>query len=106
MLTLYTRKDYLDNKITHDEYYFEIAKEIGIRPPDEMINKARKALNLGDEHLNTISLSVWDTWARNILVFNSSAVNDVFRKRGDYCTLAGLVCALKAITRYYAEHAT
>ena len=96
-----TRQDYLKNSELHDAYYTEIAKDIGIKPDKKMIEKAKKALENGDLHLNSIPLKKWDIWAFSVLGFNYERVYDAFKKRNDYPTLSGLVCTLKAITRYY-----
>lgn len=98
-----TRADYIEGRASHDEYYLEIAKELGIKPDDEMIQRAKKALEAGDEHLNTIPLREWDVWAMSLLAFRSPEINRAFCKRGTVPAMADLVCMLKAVTRYYAR---
>ena len=99
-----TRKDYLQGKISHDEYYTSLAKELGIKPSEETIKKVKKALAKGDKHLNSIPLKTfWDPWAISVIAYNGQKLSEVFRKRGDYPTMAGVVCMLKSICIYYAE---
>ena len=60
-----TRKEYLKNSNLHHQYYLEIAKEIGISVPKDMLEKCKKALEKGDESLNSIPLKEWDMWVNN-----------------------------------------
>jgi len=100
---MFTRKQYLNGEVSHDEYYLEIAKEIGIKPDEKTIEKVRNALRKGDKHLNTIPLYFWDMWAVSVYWYNREYVISIFTKRGDQFSQAGLVCALKAICRYYTK---
>ena len=89
-----TRKDYMDNKVTHAEYYRAIAKTAGIsyaKTDPQFLNRVKEALEQGDEHLNTIPLSTWDSRADSLLPF----VHKAFKVHGDFPTQAGLVCLIK-----------
>ncbi len=56
-----TRKDYMDGKVTHQEYYSSVAKMAGISyKGSSELPRIRAALDQGDEHLNSIRLSDWD----------------------------------------------
>jgi hypothetical protein len=95
---MHTREDYRNGKCTHSEYYTEIALEAGLDLPAEMVKLVKESTCA---HLNDVPLLKWDALAQYV----SHKLGEAFRKRGDYPTLAGIVCAYKslAIHLYRAE---
>ncbi len=93
-----TRKDYMaDSANLHDAYYLEIANACGVKFTDPAtIERFRKAL-LDDEHMNNIPLGWWDN--RVISLKRSLNVRQVLKDRGDFYSMAGGVCILKAAAR-------
>ena len=87
-----TRKQYMNKECTHQEYYEEIGKEAGVVIPDDVMNHVRKST---DEHLNDIPLYIWDRtagWFKHQIAIAK-------QKRGDFWSLAGGVCVVKAMAR-------
>ena len=101
---MFTRKQYLNGEVSHDEYYTEIAKKIGIKPSKEAVKKVKEALERGDEHLNTIPMSFWNGWVIGIWAFNYQLIAEAFRRSGDQPSQAGMVCVLKSICKHYAKN--
>ena len=88
------RKDYMDGKITHDDYYRALAKESKVSYADAepaFLERVRKALADGDEHLNSIPLSIWDARAASLM----PSVMAAFKAAGDHYSMAGGVCLIK-----------
>ena len=98
-----TRKQYLENPKLHHQYYLEIAKKAGIKPYDSIVERSRLALKNGDEHLNTIPLNVWDSWATSIMGFNGNMLRKIFKEKKDTMTLSGMVCMLKVVVKHTVE---
>jgi hypothetical protein len=100
---MFTRADYL-NALHEDQgkafhrYYGEIVNTVGgpraFACPftDEQV---REALAAGDEHLNTLPLKRWDSFAGILPPGTSRAL----KERGDYLTLSVAVCLLKEAAR-------
>lgn len=88
-----TRNDYMERRVTHQQYYAAIVKTagIGFHPNDPFIVRCRAALAGGDEHLNTIPLADWDAIGR----WGRACLGTAFRLHGDIYSLAGSVCAYK-----------
>ena len=87
-----TRKDYMNGKCTHREYYEEIAKEAHIsydKSPD--LAKIKIAL-LTDPHLNNTPLRIWDARGAH----TQGVIHKAMEQRGDGWSLAGSVCVHKA----------
>ena len=89
-----TRKDYMENRITHLEYYGNVARIAGIRFSEEFLTRCDKALTAGDEHLNTVPLSTWDMMGAAWRVRIASALKQVNNTGG--VSLSDLVCTLKS----------
>ena len=87
------RKDYLSKKATFREYYLEIAHDAGIRVPHHIMEKVQKST---DPYFNDVPLKLWDALAEPII---SAKFGQAFRVRGDYPTLAGIVCTYKVLAR-------
>ncbi len=86
------RRQRLDGKVSHEEYYRSVYKAAGVSYlGDPLIERRVKAcLEDGDEHLNSIPLRYWDGLASAV-----PALPKAFRDHGDYFTMAGAVCAVK-----------
>ena len=91
---MFTRKDYLDKKCTHREYYSQfvtvgvknaVLREIG----KENILDAFKT----SEHFSKIPLKTWDTIADYQIT--SWEISSQMKKAGDYLTLGSAVCIAK-----------
>lgn len=95
-----TRKDYLDKKCSHFEYYRETPADAGVsyrNANSKFMERVRACLDEGDIHLNRIPLTEWDVRAVSLL--QNFTLNNAFRSRGDYPTQAGLVCLVKQAAR-------
>lgn len=98
---MYTRKDYLDHKCTHREYYAQFVTEYTINTVVSTFGiKRLQAALAKDEYLNTIALERWDMVGYAI---NSYMLDKKLREAGDYPTLAGLVCIVKEAARQAIE---
>lgn len=95
---IFSRKEYMDRKCSHREYYAQfvdesvrklVASTIGI----ERIRKSK------DEHLNDIPLKNWDTVAFNI----HKGVYEKMKLAGDFRSNAGDTCILKEAARQIVE---
>lgn len=94
-----TRKEYMDGKVTHNEYYETIAAESGISfEHSEKLAEIKAAL-VEDEHLNNIPLKYWDMLSS--MAYYSTA--PVLKAHGDSWSLAGGVCIAKAAARKAAR---
>ena len=96
-----TRKEYMQNskKLFH-AYYLEIAKEAGIDYSEsDLLPRVKEALKAGDEHLNTIPLSIWDANG----MYTQRTINTAMKKRGDFWSLAGSVCVHKTAAKEAAK---
>ncbi len=92
-----TRKQYLNQEVTHREYYSQFVTN-GIKSiVSGSIGKDR-IKNSNDKHLNDIPLSLWDGVAHQIQQ-TPSQLGKRMDEAGDYCTLAGLVCIAKEAAR-------
>jgi hypothetical protein len=97
-----TRKDYLNGPATHEDYYNDLIDAAGgptaflhMIPRDLAV--IRKALDNGDEHLNTIPLGHWS------MPFMPTELAKAMRDRGDYPTRAGATCVLKQAAKRLAS---
>jgi hypothetical protein len=91
-----TRKDYLEGRATHHEYYMDVLNAMAFKPhlpvSVEVIREKLKT----DDALNNIPLIQWDCCT-------VTGANEVLKERGDYLTAAGKVCILKAWAKHLAE---
>lgn len=98
-----TRKNYMADKITHQDYYENIAKELGICVirdnvfPGYSLKEAFKA----DKNLNNIPLRLWDQWANSLVLYDVHKI----KQEIDPCfgSLSDLVCMLKAAAIKFVE---
>jgi len=88
------RQDYLNGKISHEDYYSEIAKRAGVAftKDDSIVKEAMKST---DEHLNDIELYRWDAIAHG----SQNAIDKAMRELGDFWSLSGGVCVVKQAVR-------
>jgi len=87
-----TRQDYIDKKVTHEEYYTHVAKLAGIKITSEpFLKEVRAALDSGDRWLNTIPLHRWDQLAAG----RKLSIVRALKECGDFWSMAGGVCVMK-----------
>ena len=75
-----TRQDLLDGKVSHEEYYSELAKALHIAYGVEAAKRA-------------FAIANWDSVARSYV--DKAHAFRVFREFGDVWSTAGHVCALQ-----------
>jgi len=88
---IYTRKDYMSNKCTHEEYYRQLVTQ-GIR--DHVVRAIPDAIAKStDPNFNDIPLATWDR------ISAYSVPSAEFKKLGDISSQAGVICVLKEAAR-------
>ena len=92
----FTRKDYMTDKCTHEEYYGQLVTQgmkdhIALAIPQSLAKST-------DPHLNDIPLSAWDQ-----IGFMYNGLGHEFKKLGDFISKAGLTCVLKEAARQVKE---
>ena len=87
------RKDYLDGKVSHEDYYGQFVNDNVKRIVLSYI-KLEDIKNSTDEHMNDIPLCKWDQ-----IKFNNCGITKKMEEAGDYLTLAGIVCIAKYAAR-------
>jgi hypothetical protein len=96
---MYTRKDYMSNKVSHHEYYSQFATDAV-----QMLVKNQIGLNRllasNDPHLNNIPLSKWDAM-HGIIISYSGAM--IAKANGGGVSLSDTVCTAKAAARILIE---
>lgn len=98
-----TRQEYMTDRTRHHDYYLEIALEADLRVPEHVMERVRAS---NDPHLNDVPLFMWDALARGIIQPDSGMsypVVKALQQRGDNGSLAGIVCALKALARHLRD---
>ena len=92
---MWTRQQYMNKECTHQEYYLPIAQECGISLVKSDI--AWYCLRDADENFNQLtSLGQWD----RIAVLSERCFRKALETRGDFYSLAGGLCILKAMARH------
>ena len=92
---VYTRKDYMSDKCTHEVYYSQLVTQ---RMKDHILRAIPQGLAKStDPAFNDIPLSTWD---RLGMVYS---LRDEFKALGDFKTSAGMVCVLKEAARQVKE---
>lgn len=89
-MTKTERQRYLDDEVSHDDYYEGIARDLHLHIGEDLMARVRLSK---DKHFNDIPLSVWDNIG--LCYFDDRVCRDVFKARGDLWSRAGMVCALK-----------
>lgn len=84
------RKEYMDGKITHDEFYLWLADFIGADKRHITVN-LESIRESKDEHFNDIPLRRWDQ--------ADSAIRRLAYKKGLPWSLSSTVCVAKALAR-------
>lgn len=92
-----TRKDYLDGKATHSEYYGQWAE--ALTPLVVNAIGARTLLNSKDSHLNDIPLRCWDALHAAVLDLVGPSIGEANGTGG--VSLSDTVCAAKEAARQY-----
>ena len=92
------RQRYLDDEVTHDDYYAGIARDLHLRIGADLMARVRKSK---DKHFNDIRLSVWDNIG--LCYLDDHAARAAFKARGDLWSRAGMVCALKRQAKLQLE---
>lgn len=94
---LFTRKQYLDNECTHDQYYGQFVTEHTINTVLSYFSKEKLVQAYAEnEHLNSIKLAVWDSIPLYAATYKMKAC-------GDYLTKSGHVSILKRAARMIIE---
>ena len=94
------RSDYMNGKVTHEEYYTSVAKAAGLDySKSPLLPRIKRALADGDDALNSIPLTKWDALG----VGSYRAVKAALKLHGDLYSLAGSTCTQKAAARIAAR---
>lgn len=95
----FSRQDYLDKRCTHEEYYTQYVTK-GVLSTVARVISTDRIKKSTDEHFNDIPLYHWDT----VLIPCPANVAWAMRHRGDFSTLAGMVCIAKEAARQIRGH--
>lgn len=90
---MFTRKDYLDNKCTYEQYYDQFVTPM--MPQTVLETFGVEALQNAGPHLNGIPLQHWDALGARYYAM----LIPLFEAAEDFPTKAGLVCTLKNAAR-------
>lgn len=93
-----TRQDYMQHRVTHRQYYAEIARLAGIKfePNHSVVVRAKRST---DEHYNDIPLLVWD----RLGYLARAGLTRAFKECEDCYSMAGACCAMKEAVRQAVE---
>ena len=95
---MYTRKQYLNNKCTFEEYYSQLVSESTKKTVLNYFSKEElEKMYKKDNHFNSVSLDIWDNIGA--IANRRENLSSKFKELDDYCTLAGLVCVVKTAAR-------
>jgi hypothetical protein len=89
---MFTRKQYMDHEITHEEYYGEMAMESKIILPEDLIEKVKTSK---DPHLNDIPLRIWD----KLEYRHRDRMKEIAKIHNEPYSRSTGVCILKALAR-------
>jgi hypothetical protein len=87
---MYTRKDYIANKVSHEEYYGQFVDAFVKDKVLRFIGKERIMASI-DPHFNDIPLHKWDA----VFCVCPSDIIAKLELHGDSVSMAGLVCIAK-----------
>lgn len=90
---MFTRKDYMAHKCTHQEYYMQFVTDKTFVYLERYIGEER-LLKSKDESFNNIPLYMWDCLP---YAYNKEALSQA----GDLFTLGSHVCIYKAAAKFY-----
>lgn len=88
---IYTRKQYLEGEVSHEEYYGQFVDSYTKRLVPATIEEIRQAHN-ADKHLNKIPLKKWDDMAAFVKHWE---LGEKLKAAGELLTLSVQVCILK-----------
>ncbi|MGM0112145.1 hypothetical protein [Enterococcus sp. DIV0187] len=92
------RKMYLHNKISHEEFYLELADAITFGDLETLV--PADACKSRDPYMNDIPLKLWDYRFPAVRILLSRAINQGrVIKRSNGLSVAESVCILKAVAR-------
>lgn len=94
------RADYMAGKVNHHAWYSSVAAAAGLKYTNpDVVKTWAEALAKGDEHLNSLPLQYWDRFA----AFAQPQITRALKLHGDFWSLAGGVCVVKAAARNAVE---
>ncbi len=95
---MFTRKDYLEGRCSHRDFYGQIVERAGLVFPSDhaLVQRARRST---DPHYNDIPLALWGSAA----VSAKPAITRALKETGDFWSLAGGVCTIKEAVRRVVE---
>lgn len=104
---MYTRKDYMDGKVTHDAYYSQFVTP-EVRAIVARCIGAGRIRASTDPHFNDIPLREWDaiigfTDGPQPRVATSLGVRTALEAAGDSVSASTLTCVMKAAARQIKE---
>lgn len=94
----------MSGKLSHHEYYLQLAKNAHLTIPDDIIAQVKKS---SDEHLNDVAtLQTWTMLGNGTKEICTGTKAD--GTQGDWIssTPAANVCAAKALARHLADQST
>lgn len=91
-----TRRDYLNRKCTHRQYYSQF---VNTNTKNQLLRyiPKKEIVASKDPHFNDIKIRRWDA------IPAIAGTNDKMKKKGDYLTLAGKVCVYKEAAKQIKE---
>lgn len=94
----FTRKDYLNEKCTHNEYYGQFVTQEVVKMVENIFgaDKLKEAFQ-SDPHLNNIPLIKWDDLAKYLP--NSVCLHICAANESNGLSLSDRVCTLKAAAK-------
>jgi hypothetical protein len=96
----YTRQQYMNGECSHHEYYSQFVTESMKASVLARFPVSRLASELAkDRYLNGIDLPIWDTLALNGRICPRDRMKEV----GDFPSMVGGVCIVKAAARMIVE---
>ena len=96
MEKIITRKDYLNGKYNHRQYYGQFVNDnVKLMVIDKI--GIKRILNSKDEHFNDIPITIWDN------IGLPYGIGELLKSAQDFYTLAGQVCILKESARQIKE---
>ena len=91
-----TRKEYLDGKYTHRQYYTQFVNDnVKLMVLDKI--GLDMIINSKDEHFNDIPITIWDN------IGLPCGIGNLLKSAGDFYTLAGQVAILKESAKQIKE---
>jgi len=91
-----TRKEYMEGKISHEEYYGQFTNKEFSKRVARIIGE-EKLRTSTDPHFNDIPLKKWD------VISVPLGTAEKMKECGDYLTQAGIVCIAKLAARQFVS---